>query len=144
MDKWNVQFQECVAIGLGEVGGGHTPGLAHRLLAAWKRHVCQVCQPLKVCEIGGHNFAAPYGSIGAKAYSIGGDSDNWTLQPVFRQYTDDMSVVMLDTDFLRNVCIEGVFCRQVFRVQIVGDGLWINVEEALVMFNALAERGQGL
>ena len=55
-----------------------------------------------------------------------------------------MGVVMLDADFLRNVCIEGVFCGQVFGVQVVGDGLWIDIEEALVMFNALAERGQGL
>ena len=63
---------------------------------------------------------------------------------MFSQHTGDMGVVMLDADFLRNVCIQGVFCGQVFGVQVVGDGLWIDIEEALVMFNALAERGQGL
>ena len=29
-------------------------------------------------------------------------------------------------------------------MQVVGNGLWIDIEEALVMFDALAERGQGL
>src|SRR5215470_4991089 len=60
------------------------------------------------------------------------------------QYTGNMGMVVLDTDFLRDVCVESVFCCRVFRVQIVGNRLWIDIKEALEVLGPLTERGQCL
>ena len=99
-------------------------------------------QPFKAGEISGHNFAAPDRSIGAKASAIGGDADDWPAQPMFGQHTGNMSMMMLDADFLRDVCVKSVFCRQIFGMQVIGDGLRIDIEKALKVLNAFAKRGQ--
>src|SRR2546425_820616 len=58
------------------------------------------------------------------------------------QHAGDMGMVMLDANFLGNVCVEGVFCCQVVGMQVIGNRLGINIEDALEMFNSFAVRGQ--
>src|ERR1700736_968911 len=60
------------------------------------------------------------------------------------QHTGNVSMMMLHTDFLWNVSIKGIFCCQVFGMQIMSDSLRVDIEETLIVFNALTQRGQGL
>ena len=58
------------------------------------------------------------------------------------QHAGNMGMMMLDTDFLRDIQVESVFCRQVFGVQIVGNRLRVDIKEALEVLNPLTERGK--
>src|SRR5438874_490811 len=55
-----------------------------------------------------------------------------------------MRMMMLNTNFLWEIGVESIFCCQVFRMQIVGDRLGVNIKQALKVLNPLAKRGQRL
>src|ERR1700694_1223095 len=60
-----------------------------------------------------------------------------------------MRMVMLDTNFLWDIHpsslpIESIFCCQVFRMQIVGDRLGVNIKQALKVLYPLTKRSQRL
>src|SRR5436309_1958368 len=114
------------------------------LLTARKRYIGQMQMPFKVQKIGGHYLTAPYCTVCAVACAIGGDSDHRPLQSMLSYHTSNMRMVMLDANFPGDVRVERVFCRQILRVQVVGNRLRINIEEALEMLNALTERGERL
>ena len=66
------------------------------------------------------------------------------VQPVLGQHAGDVGVVVLHADLAPDVQIERVFGRQVVRVQVVGDRLGLDVEQALEVLDPFAERGQRL
>src|SRR5260370_18306945 len=53
-----------------------------------------------------------------------------------------MRMVMLNANFLWDIRVESIFCCQVFRMQIVGDRLGVNIKQALKVLNSLAKGGQ--
>ena len=63
---------------------------------------------------------------------------------MFGQHAGNVGMVVLDANFPRDIHVEGVFCREVFGMQIVGDRFGVDIEEALEVLNALAEGGQRL
>src|SRR5260370_21303799 len=89
-------------------------------------------QSFKPCEVSRHDFAAPYCAVCSKSRAIGSDSDDRPTQPMLGQYTSNMGVVMLDSNFLWNDCVEGVFRRQVFGMYIITDSLRIDIEYPLI------------
>ena len=116
----------------------------HCLLTAGKWHISQVRQPLKPQEVGGHNLAAPHGTIRSIARAISSNPDYRPRQSLFSQHTGDMGVVMLYANFLRDMQVERVFRCQVFRMQIVCHRFGMDIEEDLEVLDSLAERGQRL
>ena len=101
-------------------------------------------QSLEITEVCHENFTAPYSSVAAEARAIGGDAYDGSAQPMLGQHTCNMRMMMLHGDFLRNICVKCIFCRQVFGMQIVCNSLRIYIEETLKMLNSLAKRGQRL
>src|ERR1700736_3924877 len=55
-----------------------------------------------------------------------------------------MGMAVLHSNFLWQFHIKSIFCRQVFRVQIIGNRLRVDIEETLKMLDSLAEGGQRL
>src|SRR5579875_4168543 len=128
MYEWNIQLQEGVTICLLKIDCRHTPWLANGLLAAGQRYVSEMGQAFKIAQAGAHNLAAPYRPVCSVAGSIGGNADGRPLQPMFRQYAGNMGGMMLHANFLRNGGIEGIFRRQVFGMQVIGDCLRVDIE----------------
>jgi hypothetical protein len=55
-------------------------------------------------------------------------------------------VVLHSQGWKRLFCssFEGVACSQIIRVQVVGDGLWLDAKKALVVGDAIFKSAQGL
>src|SRR4051794_34300083 len=138
-----VEVEEAIAVGTGQVDGGHAPGLADGLLAAGQGHVGEMGHALEAPEIRKHDLATPDGPVGAVARAVGGYADHGAFQVVLCYDTRYVGMMVLDPDFVWDVEVEGVFGGEVFGVEVVGDGLGVDVEQALVVLDALAEGGEG-
>src|SRR5213080_1054194 len=127
-----------------QVGSSHAPGLVYCLLTSRKRHIIQMCQAFKPWQISLHNLATPHSSICSVACSICGDSDYRFLESIFSQYTGNMCMMMLNTNFLLDVHVKSIFCCQVFGIEIICNHFRMDVEKALEMLNSFTKRCERL
>src|SRR2546430_15383232 len=96
------------------MSSGQALWLGNRTRTARERYVGQVRKPFKFHEICDHNLTAPHCSVCSIACTVGCDTNHWPAQPMFSQYARDMSVMVLDANFLCDVRVKCVFRCQVF------------------------------
>ena len=89
--------QQAVPLpGVGQVGRGHPPGLADRLLAAGHGHIAEVGRPAKAAVIARQELAAPDRAVGAEASAVERHADDRLDQTIVGHATGHVRVVMLD------------------------------------------------
>ncbi len=101
----------------------HSPRLVDGPLAARKRVLPEMCQALEITPVGQEEFSPPHRPVRAIAGAIEGDAQHRPFQPALRHDTGDMRVMMLYPDQSDAVQPRRVTCRQVARMQVVGDDL---------------------
>jgi hypothetical protein len=89
-------------------------------------------------EVGDQELPAPHRSVGAVAEPVEGDPENGVGVPVLGQARGDMCVVMLHGPRLE-VKVESVLGRQVLRVEIMCDDLWLDPEQPAKVDRRLQE-----
>ena len=95
----------------------------------------------KICD---EEFAAPHAPVRAEAQPVHRDADHFAFDSIIGHAARDVRVMMLDADFGLAVVAEreGVFGREIFRVQVVGDDFGLKMKEPLVLLDALFEGAQ--
>ena len=92
--------------------------------------------PTKIAAISDHKLPAPDCAVRAVAGSIEGHADYRFIQAVFGHDRNDMGMVMLHAD-LRQRQFFGVFCRQILRMQVVGDDFRCDIKKGFIELNGI-------
>jgi hypothetical protein len=103
-----------------------------------------VRHPLKSGEVSQQELATPQGAVTAETRPVEGHSQHWTSRTVVGQAGGDVRVMVLDSHEFHVSEIDGVFGRQVFRVQVVRHNLGRHVEKAPEVRYTVGERPQCL
>ena len=119
-------------------GESHSPWLTDRGRPARQRDGPQVRDSFETVEVGDEELPAPHRPVGAVAEPVKSDPENGAGVPVLGQARGDVCVVMLHGPRL-DVEIESVLGRQVLRVQVVRDDLWLDPEQPAQVNRRLQE-----
>src|SRR5271167_173267 len=93
-----------------------------------------------VCD---EHFPTPDFPVGAIAGAIEDKADHATGEVVLRHATRNVGVVVLhadDADTFHRILFDGPFCGEILGMQIVGDDLRPNFENAPKMLDGLMEK----
>ncbi len=91
--------------------------------------------PCKFICFSDKNFSAPYISVCSISRSVKGKSDNRTLCHIFSHTTDNMGMMMLNSNFFYTVLLLSISGTHIIRMKIMRYNFRLNVKNPLHMFN---------
>ena len=127
-----------------KVRDGHAPGLFYSRCPARHRDRDEVAGSLVVLEVSDQDLASPEGAIVAVAEAVKGNADDRAGLAVVGQAGDDVGVVVLYSDQVHSLTLEGVLGREVLGVEIVGHSLGVDIEQPAEVLDAVTEGPQRL
>src|SRR5581483_3186540 len=138
-DEGYILPQEIAAEMLRQEAHGHPPRLTNGGLATRHRHVGEMRCPLKIPIVGEKYFPAPNPAICAVACAIQSEADHPPLQVILRHAARDVSMVMLNADFIHSLTAERPASREVIGMQVIGDATGRDFKDALEVRNHFVE-----
>ena len=112
------------ATGVEQMGDGHPPRFADRLVSARHADVPQMGRPPELRVIADQELAPPNGPVGPQARAVERDADHRFIQAVLGHATGHVGMVMLDGHERRPVArraLPRVVARRIIGVQVVND-----------------------
>mgnify|MGYP001820387315 CR=1 FL=1 len=113
--------------------------LAHQI-ASRHRLVAKMSDPFIMAKIANQKLTAPDMAVITVTNAIKNNADSRLFNAMLSQAAGEMSMVMLNGNRLQTTLFQGITCRIIIRVQIMGDLFRLHFEDRLQMRNRLFER----
>ncbi len=143
-EERKIQAVEILDVVFDQIAEGDAPRFMNRGRATGQGNVFEMGGAFEIAVFRKEHFPAPDGAIGAVAGAIEGDADHFSIKMIFGHAGSDMRVVMLYANQLHGFARQRPFGGKVIGMEIVGNHLGLNFQDALQVLDGFLEEVMAL